>query len=210
MARLPRVQFPGALYHVTARGVAAETIYQDDSDRRLFLSQLSDVVGRYSWICHGYCLMGTHYHLVVETPAANLAAGAQRLNGVYGQSFNRFHGRKGHLFQGRYGAVLVQKETHLLEVSRYVALNPVRAGLCRTPEEWEWSSHRATVGLADRPAFLTVDWLLGLMSPIRGAALDRYRTFVAEGLPGAESLRPRSGYLGSDEFVQRFIGSAGV
>jgi hypothetical protein len=146
---------------------------------------------------------GTHYHLIVETPAPNVAAGAQRLNGVYAQAFNRFHARRGHLFQGRYHTVLVEKEMHLLAVARYVVLNPVRAGLARTPGDWIWSSYRPTAGLTALPDFLTVDWLLGQLSSVREHAVERYRAFVLEGTE-ADVPKARGGLVGSDPFVRRF------
>ena len=187
MPRPPRVQFPGALYHVTARGVARQRVFRDDADRELLLYRLAETVVRFRWLCHAYCLMGTHWHLLVETPAANLAAGMQRLNGIYAQAFNRRWARPGHLFQGRYHAVLVEKEPHLLEVARYVVLNPVRAGLCRAPEAWPWSSYPATAGLVAPPSFLAVDELLGGLLGGYGDAQALYREFVSGGVSRARA-----------------------
>ncbi|MEA3276937.1 MAG: transposase, partial [Pseudomonadota bacterium] len=127
MARPLRLEFAGALYHVTARGDGREDIYPTDADRRLFLDVLADVWERFNWTVHAYCLMSNHYHLLVETPDANLSKGMRQLNGVYTQRFNRTHDRVGHVFQGRYKAILVQKETNLLDLARYLVLNPVRA-----------------------------------------------------------------------------------
>ena len=156
MARPPRIQYPGALYHVTSRGNAQQLIFEGRPDYETFLATLELVVARYRWRCHTYCLLGNHYHLLLETPEPNLALGMRQLNGTYAQAFNRPRGRVGHVFQGRYGAVLVESERHLLQLSRYVALNPVRARLCRRPAEWPWSSYRAMIGAAPAPALLRV------------------------------------------------------
>jgi putative transposase len=131
MTRPLRVEFPGAVYHVTSRGDGREAIYVDDTDRDCFLAVVGQVLDRFAWRCHAYCLMGNHYHLLIETPEANLARGMRQLNGVYTQRFNRQHGRVGHVFQGRYKAIVVQKDKHLLELCRYVVLNPVRAGVVK-------------------------------------------------------------------------------
>lgn len=134
MARPLRIEYPGAVYHITSRGNEKKTIFRSDKDRVDFLDTLQDVNSRYNWICHAYCLMGNHYHLLIETPDANLSIGMRQLNGVYTQSFNGRRKRTGHLFQGRYKAILIQKDSHLLEVCRYVVLNPVRAGMVDAPE----------------------------------------------------------------------------
>ncbi len=146
MARPLRLEFPEALYHLTARGNARQEIFLDDQDRRAFLGLLGREVEQQRWRCHAYCLMDNHYHLLVETPEGRLAGGMRRLNGVYTQGFNRRHERVGHLFQGRYRSIVVDQESYLLELSRYVVLNPVRAGMVKRVEEWAWSSYRATAG----------------------------------------------------------------
>jgi REP element-mobilizing transposase RayT len=203
VARPLRLQFDGALYHVTARGNAREPIFREGADYERFIAVLDQVISRYGWICHAYCLMGNHYHLLIETPRANLAAGMRHLNGVYSQAFNRAHGRVGHVFQGRYRSVLVEKERHLLTVSRYIALNPVRAGLCRNPSAWPWSSYRGTCGLSGTPTFLAIEWLLACFHPEPERARERYRAFV-EGAEEASPWELRAGlYLGSEEFVAR-------
>ena len=160
MARPLRIEFPGALYHLTARGNARQAIFLDDGDRRGFLDLLGRTCKRLEWRCWAWCLMTNHYHLVVETPQANLGRGMRQLNGVYSQAFNRIHGRVGHLFQGRYKAILVEREAHLLEVCRYVVRNPVRAGLVAEPGAWPWSSYRATAGGAAAPDWLEIAPLL--------------------------------------------------
>src|SRR3972149_4573760 len=160
MARPLRIEYPGALYHVTARGNAREAIFRDDPDRGAFLVILGRVVERYNWLCHAYCLMGNHYHLLVETPDGDLSKGMRQLNGLYTQRSNRRHRRVGHIFQGRYKAILVDKDSYLLELCRYIVLNPVRAHLVKSVERWPWSSYRATVGERAAPAWLSTEALL--------------------------------------------------
>jgi REP element-mobilizing transposase RayT len=208
MSRPLRLEFPGALYHVTARGNERSSIFRDDRDRARFLEMLGAVAASSSWIVHAYCLMGNHYHVVVETPRANLSAGMQRLNGRYTQWFNIRHGRSGHLLQGRYHAVLVERDSHLLELCRYVVLNPVRAGVAAVPEKWPWSSYRATAGLSAAPPWLDVDGTLSPFSRSKSKARELYRTFVAEGR-GARSPEKdvrHQMYLGGEEFLREMAG----
>jgi len=181
MARPLRIQFDGAVYHVTSRGNVGRPIFLSDDDRLLFLKILGEAVERFGWICYAYCLMPNHYHLLLETPKANLSRGMRHLNGVYTQSFNRGHERHGHLFQGRFKAILIEKESHLLEVARYVVLNPVRAHLAGHPRSWKWSSYRATSGEAPSPEFLTTGWLLRQFDPQPERAVRTYRQFVKQG-----------------------------
>ena len=175
MARPLRLAFPGAVYHLTSRGNARQKIFFTDADRELFLSTLSGVVRRYHWVCHAYCLMANHYHLLIETPKANLSIGMRQLNGIYTQSFNRRHHRVGHLFQGRFKAILVEKEAHLLELCRYVVLNPVRVKGGASAQSWKWSSYRATAGLGSVPEFLSTDWILEQFGKSRSRAQQHYR-----------------------------------
>ena len=136
MARPLRLEFPGALYHVTARGNARQAIVLDDRDRALLLVCLGEVVLRFGWICHAYCLMDNHYHLLIETPEGNVSRGMRQLNGVFTQRMNRRLGRVGHLFQGRFKAILVERESYLLELCRYIVLNPIRAGMVTQLEHY--------------------------------------------------------------------------
>jgi len=182
MGRTPRIQIAGALYHVTTRGNAKQRVCLDDWDFSWLVAQIGETVTRYGWICQSYCVLGNHFHLSVVTPEPNLAKGMRILNGSYAQRFNRRYGRVSHVFQGRYGAELVRRHEHLLEVSRYLALNPVRAGLCSHPELWPWSSYRATIGLDEPPPWLAVDALLAPFSDGPMPAAFRYRSFVEEGL----------------------------
>ncbi len=204
MTRPLRIEFAGALYHVTARGNAQGDIYKDDEDRLKFLSLLNNTCNRYRWHCHAYCLMSNHYHLLIETEDASLSKGMKYLNGTYTQSFNRHNKRVGHVLQGRYKAILVQKESYLLELARYIVLNPVRARMVREAKNWPWSSYRATAGYT-LPAFcLTIDWILSTFSRTKKQAHKSYREFVKAGKnqPSPwESLKNQI-YLGSDEFVE--------
>lgn len=203
MTRPLRIEFPGALYHVTSRGDRQEDIYLDDEDRRAYLDILKNVCERFNWIVHAYCLMSNHYHLLIETPDSNLSQGMRQLNGVYTQSFNRRHKREGHVYQGRFKAILVQKETYLLELSRYIVLNPVRAEMVRSAKDWPWSSYRATAGLTEPAGFLHVDWILSVFAKRKTLASQRYRAFVTEGknLTTPWSALKNQVFLGSDDFV---------
>ena len=185
MPRPPRVQFPGAIYHVTSRGVRKTDIFNDARDRLRFQQILREVVQRLDWRCHSYCLMSNHFHLLVETPQPNISRGMQRLNGVYAQWFNWRHGFEGHVFERRFRTVLVEGQAHVLELTRYIVLNPIRAGLCRHPSEWRWSSYGETIGLRDRPEFLQTAWLLSLFSPVPKRARELYADFVAAAGPAS-------------------------
>ncbi len=208
MARPLRIEYDGALYHVTSRGNARKPIYRDDVDRELFLGVLYKVNGKFNWICHAYCLMNNHYHLVIETPDGNLSKGMRQLNGVYTQLFNKRHNRVGHIFQGRYKAILIQKESHLLEVCRYVVLNPVRARLMEGVEEWRWSSYRGTAGIEEPHPSVTTDWVLGQFGRRRKEAERRYREFVQAGI-GAERIWKKvkgQSLLGEEGFAEKLMG----
>ena len=159
MARPLRIEFPGAFYHITSRGDRRAAIFEDDEDRETFSGVLAEVVERYNWICHAFCLMTNHYHLVIETVEGNLSQGMRQLNGVYTQASNRRHNRSGHLFQGGFKGIPVDEDAYLLEPSRYVVLNPVRAGMVDSPDRWPWSSYRAMTGRSPAPRWLAVDRL---------------------------------------------------
>lgn len=181
MARPLRLDFPGALHHVTARGNARQDIFFTAADRQRFLDTLGKVCERLGWRCYAYCLLDNHYHLLIETPSGGLSRGMRQVNGVYTQYVNRAHDRVGHLFQGRYAAVLVHKDSHLLEVCRYIVLNPVRAGLVDAAGEYAWSSYRATAGELRGPTWLHSDTVLSMFGGVARTARARYRRFVAEG-----------------------------
>lgn len=204
MSRPLRLEFAGALYHVTSRGDGREDIYFADADRLAWLGVLDQTCRRFNWRVQSWCQMTNHYHLLVETPEANLSEGMRQLNGVYTQYVNRTHRRVGHVFQGRYKAVLVERDAHLLELARYVVLNPVRAGMVADAAEWPWSSHAAVLGREAAPEWLEVDALLRMFGSTRRQARAAYVDFVRAGvgLPSVwEGLRGQV-YLGSDEFVE--------
>ena len=203
MARPLRIEFAGALYHVTSRGNARQDIYLEDSDRINYLAYLQKACQRYQWQCHAYCLMSNHYHLLIETGTPSLSKGMKYINGGYTQAFNKKNSRVGHIFQGRFKAILVEKDAHLLELSRYIVLNPVRAGMVRSAKDWPWSSYRATAGISECPELLTTDWILSGFGRNRLKAQQAYRAFVAEGRgqPSPWEKLINQIYLGSDQFV---------
>ena len=205
MARPLRLEFAGALYHVTSRGDRREDVFLGDDDRRDWLEVLGIVCARFNWVVHAFCQMTNHYHLLLETVDGNLSRGMRQLNGVYTQRVNRRHGLVGHLFQGRYKAILVQRETYLLELARYVVLNPLRANMVESLEEWRWSSYPCTTGQEASPPWLDADWLLGQFGPDRSKALQEYRRFVmaGRGLPSTMHETRHQLLLGDDAFVER-------
>jgi putative transposase len=212
VARPLRIEFPGAIYHVTSRGDRSEAIFVDDDDRGALLNVVAQALSRFDAQMLAYCLMGNHYHFVLHTRQANLSLLMRHINGVYTQTFNRRHGKVGHLFQGRFKAILVDRDGYLLEVCRYVELNPVRAGIVDKPSRWSWSSYRAHVGLAQVPVWLDMDGLHGyvLGRTVRTAmdrrrAADRYVELVASGVEvhlWDHGLRQQI-YLGDEQFVER-------
>jgi len=204
MARPLRIAYEGAFYHLTSRGNEKQPIFRTDMDRRFFLHTFLNVVQRFKWKCYAYCLMDNHYHLMVETLLANVSDGMKYLNSVYSGYFNRIHKRVGHLFQGRFTGILVEKESHGLELCRYVILNPVRAGICQEAAEYPWSSYQATLGLVSAPSFLDISWVLQQFGSNHKAARAHYERFVREGVDHCpwDELKGQI-YLGSDAFIQK-------
>ncbi len=187
MARPIRIEFSGATYHLTSRGNERRDIFYDDGDRAAFLGFLGDTARRFGWSVAAWVLMTNHFHLVVQTPQPNISKGMQWLNGTYAAWFNRRHKRSGHLFQGRFKALLIQKDVYFTEVCRYVVLNPVRANMVEHPADYRWSSYRATAGIDDAPSWLD---LTAALEPFGGrdeAAPLRYRQFVLDRI-GSEDL----------------------
>jgi len=205
MARQLRIEFAGALYHVTSRGNAQEAIYRNDEDRKKFLTVLNITCNRFNWYCHAYCLMDNHFHLLIETNTPTLSLGMKFLNGTYTQYFNRIHKRVGHVYQGRFKGILVEKDGYLLELSRYIVLNPVRARMVRTAKDWPWSSYRAMVGINEPPLCLTTDWLLAGFGKRRKKAQQGYKDFIHQGKnqPSPWEELKNQIYLGSDDFVEQ-------
>ncbi|MFA9218877.1 MAG: transposase [Sphingomonadaceae bacterium] len=205
MTRPLRLQFAGALYHVTARGDRRQHIYLDDSDHLAWLAMMAHVCQRHRFRVHSFCMMPNHYHLLLETLESNLARGMRQLNGQYSQYFNRRHDLVGHLFQGRYKAILVQKESYLLELSRYVVLNPVRAKLCTAVDDWRWSSYPLTTGRYTAPDWLDIEWLLSRFSSHAANAIKAYIDFVRAGISARSPLADTRNQLllGDRDFVAR-------
>jgi REP element-mobilizing transposase RayT len=207
------LEAPGHFFHVLSRGNARHPIFLDDSDRIRFLDTLGEAVSRFTVRCHAYCLMGNHYHLLLQPTGGTLSRAIRHLNGVYSQRFNRRHGRVGHVFAGRFKSLLVDRDTYLLALSRYIALNPVRSGAVSDPEAWRWSSHSALVGAVGAPEWLTTREVLEAFDA-RGGPFARiaYARFVAAGmredhaphLDALERAANRGGILGEAEFVARF------
>ncbi len=214
MARKPRIHIPGGVYHVMLRGNGGQEIFLDPGDGARFLELVAEGAGRFGFRCHGYCLMPNHVHLVLQAGAAPLSRAMQNLAFRYTRHVNGRERRIGHLFQGRYKAILVDAESYLLELVRYVHLNPVRAGLCERPEAWRWSGHRAYLGRAAAP-WLTTDWVLSLLAPREGDARAAYRAFVADGMGEGRRVEFHAGnggggrLLGDDAFVARALAEAG-
>ena len=207
MARPLRIEFAGALYHVTSRGNARADIFSDDFDRYQFLKLLGEAGKRFGWLCHAYCLMSNHYHLLIETGQPGLSKGMRFLNGVYAQRYNKRHTRVGHLFQGRFKGILVESDAYFLELVRYIVLNPVRARMVRQSQEWPWSSYRATAGLARPEPCLTIDRVLAEFSERCDSARSKYQEFVNtdQNQPSPWENLKNQIYLGSDSFVQEML-----
>ena len=208
MTRPLRIEYPGALYHVMSRGDNKQGIFLNDHDRERFFDIYSDIVDRLGWATFAWCLMGNHFHLVVETPDPNLSEGMRLLNGIYTQYFNKNHGRVGHLFQGRFRSIVVEKNRYLLELIRYVVLNPVRSGRIDAPGDWRWSSYRATAGLEECPDWFDPGWILELVSEGVGGRESRrrqYIEFIAQGMLKEEDIMDKVRqqiYLGDESFIE--------
>lgn len=207
MARPLRLDYPGALWHVFSRGNAKMDLYLSDDDRQMFLGFLGETVIDFRWLMFEYCLMGNHYHLEFETSESNLSRGVHSLNARYAQWFNRKYGRCGHVFQGRFGARIVERESYLLALSRYVVLNPVRAGICSTAGEWPWSSYNATAGFIPSPRWLRSDLLLREFHRTDLAeAQRRYQEFVAAGCNNSNGVLgeiSEEPYQGGRRFLEK-------
>ncbi len=206
MARPLRIEYPGAFYHITSRGNERKDIFKDTEDKARFLSYLESSNQRYSAVIHVYCLMDNHYHLLLETPSGNLSQIMHHINGAYTTYFNKRHQRYGHLFQGRYKAIIIEADEYAGELSRYIHLNPVRAGIVEKPEEYKWSSYQYYTGREKRPDWLRVDFILRYFSNKTSIAKRRYNEYVKAVL-GKEYENPlrevvASTILGRSDFVE--------
>jgi REP element-mobilizing transposase RayT len=190
MGRRPRLCVVDGIYHVVARGNDGDPIYVDDHDRFRFVELAERVIKRCGWRCLTYCLMTTHYHLMVRTPLPNLSGGMHELNTQYAKHFNRRHGGAGHLFRERYHSTVIATDAHLLACARYVDRNPVVAGICRRPEQWRWSGHRALIGGGEQ-RLVAVDELLQHFGSPRSAARRRYFEFIHAPKAAAEDEHRR-------------------
>jgi REP element-mobilizing transposase RayT len=205
LARPLRIEYPGALYHVTSRGNEKKDIFRSKKDREKFLSYLSSAWERHGAVFHAYCLMSNHFHLMVETPLGNLSRIMKHVNGSYTTYFNVRHNRVGHLFQGRYKALLVQADAYAAELSRYIHLNPVRAKMVPSPEEYQWSSCRQYLE-GTEPSWLSTRLVLGYFGTEDEDRRRNYRDYLFEAI-GKESRDPladsvASTILGTDDFVR--------
>ncbi|MBM4338452.1 MAG: hypothetical protein FJ110_02805 [Deltaproteobacteria bacterium] len=207
MSRPLRIEYPGAFYHVTSRGNERRTVFQSNRDREKFLSYLETTHERYGAVIHVYCLMGNHYHLLLETPRGNLSKILHYINGAYTTYFNIKRSRFGHLFQGRFKGILVDKDEYCKELSRYVHLNPVRAGMVKTPLEYPWSSYRYFVGRDKKPEWLTTEFILGDFGGEGGRGFKKYREYVErqedKKLDNPFKKVIASTFLGSKEFIDK-------
>ncbi len=205
MARALRLQYQGAVYHITGRGNGRQKVYLDRESRKKFLEILGQTLLRFTWRCHAYCLMDNHYHLIIETLEPNLSHGMRHLNSVYTQWFNRNFKRVGHVFQGRFKAIVVEKGSHALELCRYVVLNPVRAKMVERPGDFRWSSYGGTVGYRHKLAWLDTAWVLGQFGENKTKAVGKYKEYVLEGIGQKESPWERLAgqiYFGSEQFIK--------
>ena len=204
MSRPLRIEYPGAVYHVTARANGRQQLFTCAEDGNYFIKLLAREIAQQRWFCYAYCLAGDHYHLVIETPEANLGRGMGRLNMTYSQWFGRHHDQSGHLFRGRYKSIILQKECYLLKVCRHVVLNPVRLQAVNQADHWKWSSYRSTAFIDSVPSWLASDQLLAHFGSNISDPASSWRKYVTEGMQGSSPWKDlRAGhYLGDEKFLK--------
>lgn len=207
MSRPLRIEFEGALYHITARGNEKKSIFLDDWDRKKFKEIIQKVLKQSGAIVHCYVLMFNHYHLLLETPRGNLSEVMHELNTTYTVYFNRRHNRVGHLFQGRFKAILVEKESYLLELSRYIHLNPVRAGLVKYSEDYKWSSYPVYLEIVEKEGWVERNWILNQFNSTNRKSVEIYKKFVEVGATFQLESPLKDVYaqviLGKEEFIEK-------
>jgi len=210
MARPLRLEFPGAIYHVTCRGNRREKVFSDRQDRLVWLEETARMCERFHFVIHAYCQMTNHYHLLIETPDGNLGQGMRQLNSVYSRYYNRRHGLVGHVLQGRYHAILVQKESYQLELARYIVLNPIRAGIAKKLGDWEWSSLQFMLGDRPSPSWMETSWLLNSFGADPVSARQAYLAFLLAGIDAKSPLEQVAFQciLGDDTFIAQHRKSA--
>ncbi len=203
MGRPIRIEYPGALYHVTSRGNERKKIFREDIDRQKFLEILAEYYDRFGILIHSYVLLDNHYHLILETPFGNLVKIMHGINSRYTGYFNRKYQRVGHLFQGRYGAILVDKDAYLLVLSRYVHLNPIKAGITDNLEKYSWSSYLGFIHPRKKVSWMEYDEVLSQFGNNRELCRKKYKEYVYQGLKGKEKLKLGARILGSKEFIEK-------
>jgi putative transposase len=204
MARPLRIQFPGAWYHMMNRGASRQRIFLNENDRKDFLNLLGETSDMFTIQIHAYCLLDNHYHLLIHTPQGNISRSMRHLNGVYTQRFNRKHGTDGSIFRGRFKAILIDADSYLLEVTRYIHLNPVRANIVGTPEQYPWSSHNAYLEKPQSLSWLLRDEVLGRFGEKLNQSIKSYREFIQAGIPSDieefYTMKRRPIILGAERF----------
>ena len=207
MARSLRIEYPGAYYHITSRGNERKAIFKNKSDRNKFLTYLKSAYLRYGAIIHVFCLMDNHYHLLLQTPRGNLAQIMRHVNGAYTTYFNIKHKRRGHLFQGRYKAILVDADAYAAELSRYIHLNPVRSGMVDKPEKYSWASYPYYIGKKKKPDWLSLDFILEYFEHTKLSAEKNYAHFVLAKMYDRDDnpfdKTVASTMLGKDSFIEK-------
>ncbi|MFC2091480.1 transposase [Elusimicrobiota bacterium] len=208
MVRPLRIEYPGAVYHIISRGNAKNDIFLNDEDRNSFLNIFSEAIKKYNLICYAYCLMSNHYHLLIETPDGNLSISMRYLNGVYTQKFNRKNNKVGHVFQGRFKSILVDKESYLLELCRYIELNPVREQLISKPEDWQYSSYPSRIRVSDSQDLIENNFILEQFDKDLVSSIELYKQFISDGINKKGIKFSKGIVLGNDDFknkIQSYI-----
>ncbi len=211
MARPIRIEYPGALTHVKSFCSPGSRIFLEQSNRQAFIELLDELLNEYEITCYAFCLMNDHYHLLLETRTTNLSLMMRSLNGRYTQYFNREYHQTGAVFRGRFKSVVIQKDLYLLEMCRHIVLNPIRTDIVDNPEDFIWSSYRATAGLEQAPSWLVVDDLLAHFDANKKTACKKYRDYIEQGIDSTFTAQVvQQSYLGNDQFISEVKKLAGL